>query len=139
MDNMSAEILRNIVAFCFNTEAKKVILSGTMPARYSVQACSVSGDLYRDWEELSVWGYDPQKGFLQIPSILIEENAKQNGDRSWENAYGYTAQYLREQMPEAIFFVQHFKLDKWIDHQSGREVEKCEKWTVYSPPRKIRK
>jgi len=102
--NMSATILREIVASTLKVKATEVILSGILPKDYLIDAVSTSGNLYTDENSVQMYAFNPEEGLILIPNEIISENAASNTDGSWENSYGYT--YHSLSIVNAIFFVE---------------------------------
>lgn len=105
MANMSAEIIREIVASTLKIKATQVILSGVLPENFCIEAVSTSGNLYTNSNDNCVWAFNPQQGLVRLQQVCISENAASNANGTWENSYGYTFCTLAEQAPDAIFFI----------------------------------
>lgn len=128
---MSASILRNLVSTVYKVKAKNVKLSGQMPTNWETSEVSTYGGMYSDEEWVNAWGFHPQKGFIKIEKILMMENAKSNANGTWENSYGYTAEYIAKECPDALFFIVnegHRYKDSTGRSSSG------DNWTLYKSP-----
>lgn len=131
MANMSASILRNLVSSIFNVDAKEVILSGQMPTTWKTEAVSTSGNLYSSNEWNTVWGFCPKTGFQKIEEMLMTRQAKSNANGTWENSYGYTAEYLMKKCDCALFFLVNSGHS--YNDCNGRD-EESDNWTIYKAP-----
>lgn len=131
MANMSARIVREIVASSLKIKATNVILSGILPENFIVEAVSTSGNLYNDSNDNCVWAFNPQQGLVRLQQGCISESAASNADGSWENSYGYKFSDLAEQAPEAIFFVVMESRD--YSDCNGYNVHDCS-YTLYKAP-----
>jgi hypothetical protein len=131
MANMSAQIVREIVASSLKIKATNVILSSVLPENFCVEAVSTSGCMYSNSNDCRVWAFNPQQGLVLLQQSVITENAASNANGTWENSYGYTFEMLAEQAPEAIFFVVMESSD--YSDCNGRD-EHSISYTLYKAP-----
>ena len=127
----AASILRELVGQSFEIDPTEVILSGPMQIDWSDQGVSTSGNLYSETDTVQAWAFTAEEGFIPIEAKVMERMAASNANGTWENSYGYDAQYLWESQPEAIFFVIHTYYYHW--DCNGRD-EKNITWTLYKAP-----
>jgi len=66
MANMSASILRNIVASVFNIKATNIILSGEVEPSMVWQDTYCDGSMGSDGKNYQVFGFNPKSGFEQL-------------------------------------------------------------------------
>lgn len=105
MTNMSASILREIIARTLNVKATSIVLSGVLPENFVAEGCSTSGNLYSDTNDVYCWAFNPKQGLIQVPTICVNTMYASNANGTWENSYGVTFEYLATNYPEALFFV----------------------------------
>jgi hypothetical protein len=130
MANMSAQIVREIVANSLKIKATDVILSGELPAKFNVRSYSSGGNLYSDCVESKVWAFDPNDGLIQIASET-EHQAAQNANGTWNDGSQIYYGLIAEQAPNALFYVV-------MEHReysdcNGRN-ENSTKYTLYKAP-----
>lgn len=128
MSNMSAEILREIVASTLKLDTNRIKISGVMSESFEVDEVSTSGNLYSSVEECNVWAFNPEKGLELIEKKLISYNVASNANGTWENSYGYDYRYLLNEAPGALFFVVHELLD-YSDSNGSNNYQ--ESYTIY--------
>lgn len=131
MANMSASILREIVASTLNVKATEVKLSGEMPLNAVYDGCSTGGELYSDSNVVTAFSFSPKEGLREVPAIITHRQTASNANGTWENSYGYTAEYLAEVCPDALFFVIKEENDYW--DCNGRD-EYSLTHTIYKAP-----
>lgn len=130
MANMSASILREIVARTLNVKATQVKLSGQMPIDFVEGDCSTNGNLYSDNNTVLCWAFNPEQGLVSVPTIKTGGSSS-NANGTWEQDYGVTAEYLNNNYPNALFFViRHY--GSYSDC-NGRD-EEYDNITLYKAP-----
>lgn len=128
MANMSASILRDLVGEKFDVSPKNVILSGEMSTDWNISDCTTSGSLYYNYNKSYVYGFTSKDGFIEISELLMEEDFEQNANGTWEAAYGYTAQHLVEECPDALFFLV---IRTWNHTCQGHRDDSGKTYTLY--------
>lgn len=120
MGNMSASILRNLVASVFGVNAKKVHLSGEISPEESF--ISYTGHSWaHGWNVYKVWGFDPHTGFVQlnVPSYF-SDNGTSIGDDPM------TIAEMAKNNEFIFFIVNH-------DHED-QNYQGDNSWTLYKAP-----
>ena len=127
MANMSAQILRNLVSSVFNVKATSVVLSGEISPTYMTNNSHSSGCLYSDnnWE--SLYGFNPQKGFVKLEHNTTNQTSNANG--SW-NTHNEVQLNLVDGVEDFIFFVSR----KGWDYSDNNREDKGEETTLYKAP-----
>lgn len=128
MANMSASILRNLVASVFNIKATSVKLSGVLPETFCVSEDNSSGSLYSCNSNVSVHAFSPTEGFVEVQGT--NDYSSQNANGSWNNEYGVSFKDC-SQHETAIFFVVREQSSGW---QEGREDWDNNITTIYKAP-----
>ena len=128
MANMSASILRNLVASIFNVKATQVKLSGELPENFVLSECNSTGSLFDCNQKVAVWAFESKTGFVKVKGA--NSYRSQNADGSWNNEYGVAYSDCANHS-EAIFFLVHNKEWGW---QEGRANWNTESWTLYKAP-----
>lgn len=128
--NMSASILREIVARAFNVKATSVILSGEVSPCQKWQNDFFNGSMGENQTEFHIWGFNPKEGFVEISYIV--------GERSGSN-YAHTSSVDEEGeelhtvdgVENFIFFIIY---EEGYSHWEGSPSEDWNKWTLYKAP-----
>jgi len=82
--NMSANILRSIVASTFNVKATNVVLSGEINPETSYQNSDTSGSLGSYEDNYQLFGFNPEEGFVELSEYIGDEHrSNYNHDREW--------------------------------------------------------
>lgn len=128
MTNMSANILRELVASIFGIKATSVKLSGILPERFCVSEDNSYGSSYSCNGTVSVHAFSPTKGFVEVQGS--RNYSSQNANGSWNNEYGVSFGDCSKH-PESIFFVVRKQSSGW---QEGREDWDNDMTTIYKSP-----
>ena len=100
--NMSASILRNLVAEVFKVSATNVILSGVMPQHFELEEDHSSGSMYVCDINHKVYAFEPVKGFIELQGDMSGSSSNANG--SWNNekrtSFAHCSEYT-----DSLFFV----------------------------------
>ena len=125
MANMSASILRNVVASVFKIRPESVILSGEIePTRsFTGHGCwSDRSDTYC----YNVWGFNPQKGFVDLDEYVGFYYNNTSGEA--EGEAGVPLMHIPG-VDEFVFFLVNYNLDSG----NGDDYD-CFTWTLYKAP-----
>ena len=128
MANLSASILRNIVASVFAMDPKSVILSGILPENYDNVEDNSRGNLYASKEDLKVYAFTVEKGLIEV--FGTSEGYSQNADGSYNNEYRITFADCSKHK-DAQFFVEFFHKEGW---QQGSADWNKTTITIYGAP-----
>jgi hypothetical protein len=126
--NMSAKILRNIVASTFKVDAKKIIISGDLGKNFRIEEKNNYGNLYSNHTELKVWAFCPNLGF--IPVVGEYTGSSQNADSSYNKELTINYAHCCAHK-DALFFVTSVKEEGW---QTGAPSWSREVYTIYKAP-----
>ena len=125
--NMSASILRQIVASTLKIDARGVKLSGILPTNFLVSECNSSGNLYSCSQTIKVWSFTTKDGLKEVRGS--GGYATQNANGSWNDEYGVSFKDCSAH--KAIFFVVRDTESGW---QQGSESWDRDSVTVYKAP-----
>jgi hypothetical protein len=130
MSNMSATILREIVAKTFNVKATDVKLSGEIAPDKTWQDSFWNGSMGSSKNEFCVHGYSPAKGFVNISHIVGEYSGSNYAYSNTVNKEGLPL-YAVEGIAEFIFFVVQ---ETGHHHWDGGRNEEWENITLFKAP-----
>lgn len=97
--------IRKCIEDITGVKACNIELKGVLPIDFKIGGTSTSGNCYESVNTVRCWGFTPATGFVPIKSIVTEYQSESNANGTWENEYGYTAEYLYEQMPDSMLWV----------------------------------
>jgi hypothetical protein len=130
MSNMSATILREIVAKTFNVKATKVKLSGEIAPDKSWKNSSWNGSMGSSKNEFQIHGYSPLKGFVGISHIVGEYSGSNYAYSTTTDKEGLPL-YSVENITDFLFFVvQETGHDRW----DGGKNEEWDTTTLFKAP-----
>jgi hypothetical protein len=126
--NMSAQILRNIVASTLNVKATTVKLSGELPTNFSISENNSTGNLFNCNQTIKVWAFEPKTGLVEVKGSDNYDSQNANGSHNVE--YGVCFADCAKHST-AIFFIVEDKNHGW---QSGSESWDNHDIVLYKAP-----
>lgn len=125
MANMSASILRNVVASVFKIRPESVILSGEIEPTRSFTGHNCWSSQSDTWS-FKLWGFNPRKGFVDLNDYVGCSRNSTSGENYGDEG---TPLHLIPGIEEFVFFLVN------EDFTSGNGTDyDCFTWTLYKAP-----
>jgi hypothetical protein len=130
MANMTANIVRNIVAASFKIDARKVILSGEINPETSFQDRSWNGSMGEDSHSYAIFGWCAEAGFVNLNSIVGTYSGSNYAHSQLVDEPG-KAIYEIEGVEKYLFF---FIIETVYSNWEGSQFKDYTQHTLYKAP-----
>lgn len=130
MANMSAEIIRSIVAATFKINAREVKLSGEISSDTSFQDESWNGSLGENHTKRSLFGWCPTKGFVNLNEYVGEYSGSNYAHSQTIDEAGTPI----FQIPSIETFVFFFLIEEVYSNWEGSQYENYTNYTLFKAP-----
>jgi hypothetical protein len=130
MANMSAEILRNIVAATFKINAREVILSGEISPKTSFQNSFWNGSMGESSTTRALYGWCATQGFVCLNKYVGEYSGSNYAHSQRIDEPGAAIAEI-EGVEKYIFF---FIIETVYSNWEGSQYENYTKYTLYKAP-----
>lgn len=128
--NMSAKILRNIVAATFKVDAKSVVLSGQISADWT-RCSNTCWSSQTTKETHKLWGFNSIKGFVALTDECVSKGHN-HSDGTWTstNSPKFVGELSKvHNIEDYIFFVYRSVGNAYHD-----ESQSWDNWSLYKAP-----
>lgn len=129
-NEITASVLRNVVAKFANVHSTKIILKGEISPNFSVQDYFKNGSMGSSKNSFGVYGWSPETGFIPVNECIGEDSSSNYAHSDRTDIAGLDLHECQN-VDKYLFFVVHeYGHNSW----EGCNQELWDTWTLYKAP-----